>query len=361
MNHSNQPLSRRGFLRLASLSMGGLALRAWGSLSPLEDFPKSERLGRVCVGKVELKARPDEESPTVGVLYEDAVVPWLREVVGNRPYYINQRWVETPEGFIYAPYLQPVRNLPNQPVKDLVSTSLGQGMWAEVTIPYVDVLLDNPPARSPWLKEFLNPRLYYSQVFWIDQVKNDEQGQAWYRVNERFGYGDLFWARAEAFRPLSPEEILPISPEVEEKRLVVDVTHQTLTCFEGKTEVYFCRVSTGARFDAYGNPVDKWATPVGAFPIWRKLLSLHMTGGTTGGGWDISGITWTSLFVGSGVAVHGTYWHNDYGAPRSHGCVNARPEDAKWIFRWVLPQVNYDPGDVTVSMPGGTIVEVVEL
>jgi hypothetical protein len=47
--------------------------------------------------------------------------------------------------------------------------------------------------------------------------------------------------------------------------------------------------------------------------------------------------------------------------PRSHGCVNARPEDAKWIFRWALPQVNYDPGDVTVSMPGGTIVEVSEL
>jgi hypothetical protein len=44
----------------------------------------------------------------------------------------------------------------------------------------------------------------------------------------------------------------------------------------------------------------------------------------------------------------------------SHGCVNALPEDAKWIFRWVNPQVDYEPGDITVSMPGGTIVEVIE-
>lgn len=100
------------------------------------------------------------------------------------------------------------------------------------------------------------PRLYYSQVFWIDRVMSDEQGQAWYRVNERYGYGDLLWAKAEAFRPLSLDEIQPIRPEVEEKRVIVDVTHQMLSSYERKTEVYFCRVSTGAKFDINGNPVE---------------------------------------------------------------------------------------------------------
>ena len=87
-----------------------------------------------------------------------------------------------------------------------------------------------------------------------------------------------------------------------------------------------------------------------------------MSGGTTGGGYDLPGIGWTTLFVGSGVAIHSTFWHNNFGGElMSHGCVNARPEDAKWVFRWTLPVVPNDPGDVTVEgMNNSTTVEVVE-
>jgi hypothetical protein len=151
-----------------------------------------------------------------------------------------------------------------------------------------------------------------------------------------------------------------INPDVEEKRIRINLNYQTLSCFEGRNEVFYCRISSGAKFDAEGNPVDKWSTPLGSHPIWRKVISLHMSGGTTGGGYDLPGIGWTTLFVGTGIAIHGTYWHNNFGVPMSHGCVNARPEDAKWIFRWTQPEVSYEPGDMTVSMPGGTKVEVVE-
>jgi len=180
------------------------------------------------------------------------------------------------------------------------------------------------------------------------------------RVNERYSYGERFWAVAEAFRSITEEEILPIGSEKEGKRVIVNVTDQTLSCYEGKVEVYFCRISTGAKFDAYGNEVDAWSTPLGPHPIWRKLLSLRMSGGSSGGGYDLPGVGWTSIFVGDGVAIHSTFWHNNFGVPMSHGCVNARPEDAKWIFRWVNPVVELDPGELTVTMPGGTIVEVVE-
>jgi lipoprotein-anchoring transpeptidase ErfK/SrfK len=72
-----------------------------------------------------------------------------------------------------------------------------------------------------------------------------------------------------------------------------------------------------------------------------------MSGGTTGGGYDLPGIGWTALFSGDGVAIHSTFWHNNFGGElMSHGCVNARPEDAKWIFRWSNPPVQYDPGDL---------------
>jgi hypothetical protein len=64
------------------------------------------------------------------------------------------------------------------------------------------------------------------------------------------------------------------------------------------------------------------------------------------------------LFVGQGVAIHSTFWHNDYGTPRSHGCVNTRPEDAKWVYRWTNPIVDYTIGDLTIEDMKGTPIIV---
>jgi lipoprotein-anchoring transpeptidase ErfK/SrfK len=357
--------SRRDFLKFSVTGLGALGLFPWRRLFKVGDFPQSERLGRIVVGKVDIKVRPDAESQTIGALYEDAIVPWLREAVGSRPFRMNQRWVETPDGYIWSPDVQPVRNHPNLPIKNLPDTSLGPGMWAEVSVPYVDLIQANPPSRAPWLINRMNsglpPRFYYSQIVWVDQIKVDEDGQAWYRLNEKYGYGDLFWGAAEAFRPLTEAEILPLSPEVEDKRISVDLTTQTMSCFEGNREVYFARVSTGMMNNIQGQRVDDWGTPLGTHQIWRKAVSLPLFGGTSESGWALPAVGWVSLFVGSGVAFHSTYWHNNFGVPTSRGCVNCKPDDAKWVFRWTLPEVPYDPGDITVGMPGGTQIEVKEV
>jgi hypothetical protein len=359
-------LSRRTFLRLSGLTLGSLALRPMGRLLRLPEFPQADRLGRV-FNKVDVKKRPDFDSETVGVLYDDAVVPWLHEVAGRHPYRFRQRWVETDQGYIWSSDLQPVRNLPNQPIQELPATSLGPGLWAEVSVPYVDIVLGNPPARSPWLKYHqeggLPIRLYYSQILWIDQLKTDDTGQVWYRLNERFGYGDLFWVPAASMRPLTAEEVAPIRPDVTDKRVVVNVYEkfQTLSCYEGNAEVFFAVVAAGKKYDPDGKPLEHSATPRGKHFIWRKQLTTHMSGGTTGGGYDLPGIGWTTLFSGTGVAIHSTFWHNNFGGElMSHGCVNARPEDAKWVWRWTNPGVAYDPGDVTISGMTATTVEVIE-
>ncbi len=314
---------------------------------------------------MDIKARPDADSQTVGTLYEDAVIPWLREVAGSQLDRINQRFVETPDGYVWGGYVQPVRNQPNVPVVNLAETSLGPGMWVEVTVPYVELILDNPPARAPWLEyrisNNLPARFFYSQIVWVDQIRTDDKGQVWYRLNEHYDYGDIFWAPAEAFCPLTTEDMIPISPEVEEKRVVVNTWYQTMSCFEGEREVYFARISSGAQYDAWGNRVDAWSTPLGEYLIWRKAVSLPLSGSSAAAGWSLPAVGWVSLFVGSGVAIHSTYWHYNYGEPSSRGCVNARPDDAKWVFRWTLPFVPYAPGDVTVSMPGGTKVQVIEI
>ena len=361
-------ISRRDFLKFIAIAASGLSLGAWkyGTASSAE-FPQYDRLGRVCVGKIDVKIKPDQDSETIQVLYEDAVVPWLREIVGRKPYYINQRWVETDGGYIYASYLQPVRNLPNPPVTALIETSMGSGIWVEVTVPYAYVILQSAPSSHSWVEakteEGLPIRIYYGQVFWVDQIKTDDQGWVYYRVNPNYYGGvDMFWAPSESFRPIAQEELLPISPEITDKRVEVNLLRQTVSCFEGKDEVNFFRVSTGAKYDAEGNPVDKWSTPVGTTRISRKYLSLQMSGGTTGAGYDLPGIGWTSIFATGGVALHATVWHNDFGVPRSHGCVNLLPEDAKWIYRWTMPVVPYDPGMVDISLSGdaSTTVQVIE-
>ena len=141
---NNSPfLSRRDFLKLSALGVGTLAFRPLANLT-LPEFAQGDKLGRITAGKVDVYIRPDADSQIIGALYEDNVVPWLRESVGNMPGRINQRWVETSNGFIWGGNLQPVYNEPNAPVNVLPSTSLGEGMWVEVTVPYVDLLLDNP-------------------------------------------------------------------------------------------------------------------------------------------------------------------------------------------------------------------------
>lgn len=360
MTSSNQKVSRRDFLKLAGIGVGALSLHSisgkdesrlfYDPIKPLE-FPQADRLGRNCTadtnlsgGKIEIRTRPDVNSEKVRDVFRDEVFPWLKEVSTDSIDYNlpNQRWAETPEGYIHSLYLQPCRNLPNDP---LVSLPDGKGFWAEVTVPYVDLLLDNAVPISGWMRDHvayqLQPRLYFTQVMWIDQIRTGDSGRIIYHVNERYGNpGDFFWAEGAAFRPLTSEEISPIHPGVDPatKKVIVNLTYQTLTCKEGDQEVYFCRVSTGTQ---------EGSTPVGESPIRRKLISVRMSANTVATSYDLPGISWTTLFVGEGVAIHAATSHNDFGTVRSHGCVNCKPEDAKWIFRWTLPEVGLETGEKT--------------
>jgi len=376
----NKNLSRRDFIKLTGLGLGALAFNPFKpALSPwaLPQFPAGDHLGRI-FGKTDIHSEPSFNAPVVKTLYDDDIVVWQQEVITSGaidPNIINQRWAKTPDGFIYAPALQPVKNMPSPP---LTAIPDGQpGFWAEVTVPYVDLRLEGAPA-SPHMKFLLENnlplRLYYSQVVWIDQLAQADN-VIYYRFNENGGrpagmtggsYGDLLWGEAAAFRPFTADEVAPIHPDVDPatKKVVVDRTenYQTLSCLEGSEEVYFCRVSTGQYRDSYGSPVTEYLTPLGEHVVWRKSLSIHMSGGTTGTGYDTPAIPWSTLFSGDGYAIHGAFWHNNFGVPRSHGCVNCLPEDAKWIFRWATPVNSLMEGDVVAQgMTTGTHVIVQEL
>ena len=367
MNILNQPISRRNFLKLSALGLGMAVLKpTMPILNAAQDFPQVKRLGRV-LAKLDLKSRPSVDSQTTGTLYDDAVVVWLREVMGE-PFPMfptNRRWIETPDGYLPAPLVQPVFNLTNEPLREIPVSGSTKGFWAEVTIPYAPFYLVNETPSSPMLKDTPADRyrVYYSQVYWIDDVKERGDGEWLYRVREPHGsYGDVFWSPARAYKPLSEDDLSPISPNVEDKRVQIDLTKQTLSCYEGNTEVHFCRISSGAKYDAYGTQVDNWSTPVGNNQaINRKFLALHMAGGSTASGYELMSVAFTSIFSTGGVAIHSTYWHNNYGEPMSHGCVNVSPEDAKFVFRWSRPVVPYAEGKMEVTgFSNVTRVDVVE-
>ncbi len=375
MNNAKE-LSRREFLRLSALALGGLAmgknnltrsLGRWASVSQEEipQFPVNQLLGRICVGEpgahFEIKSEPYWDAPKVGDVWRDEVVVWNREVIATElnPYYINQRWVEIPEGYVYAEYVQKVRHEPQEPLSELPETATGErGMWVEIVTPYTGMTFQRGPSQY-WAREAIRPRLYYSQVFWaFDLRQAPETGKPQYCLMQLHGaFEDSYWVDADVCRRITPEEVAPIHPGVPDKHIIVNLHYQNMICYEGDQEVYFSKVTTGG----YSSQEERWLTPLGIHTIWEKRLSTHMSAGPAVGNFDIPGIAWTTLFDINGAAVHSTFWHNYFGKPMSHGCVNACPADAKWVWRWTEPAVPYYPGKVTIQgLNKSTQVEVIE-
>lgn len=335
---SRSSLSRRGFLKLAAHA--GLSYPVIGRLQPASE------LGRITEPEVTLHMRPDPDSAASARLSFDELVEVQRQVIGRGLYPHNHLWLETPEGYLWSAQAQIVRNAPNPVLSEIPES----GLWTEITVPYVDGLRRPDPAAAAVY------RLYYRMVLNVDRREIGTDGQVWYRVHDENGV--VMYAPGQAFRWIAPEELTPISPEVEDKAVVVDISRQVISAMESGVERYFARISSGYTFYPQDGSVSS-NTPIGQMWTWRKMVSRHMSGGDAVSGYDLPGVGWTVLFHGSGAALHSTYWHADYGAPRSRGCINLRPEDAKWFFRWTHPVVDYRPGDRTVQWPNpGTRVIV---
>jgi lipoprotein-anchoring transpeptidase ErfK/SrfK len=120
----------------------------------------------------------------------------------------------------------------------------------------------------------------------------------------------------------------------------VDLEEQTLVAYEADRPVFATMVSTGrAGFE----------TPTGTFRIQSKHVSTTMDDPNAGAeSYSIEDVPWTMYFEGS-YALHGAFWHDRFGRPRSHGCVNLAPADARWVFQWSTPQL--PPGWHGATLP----------
>jgi lipoprotein-anchoring transpeptidase ErfK/SrfK len=135
-----------------------------------------------------------------------------------------------------------------------------------------------------------------------------------------------------------------------EKWIEVDLSEQRLRAHEGNKVVLDVLVSTG---------LPRTPTVTGTFHIWSKLLKTDMVGGdpALGNYYNLKGVPYVMYFYRD-YGLHGTYWHNDFGRPKSHGCVNMRTKDAKWLFEWASPSLPKGKTVVysTAQNPGTRVV-----
>ncbi len=113
------------------------------------------------------------------------------------------------------------------------------------------------------------------------------------------------------------------------KRIIVDRTKQELTAYEGDNIFMTAKISTGLALTP---------TPAGTFKIYKKTPSRYMQGPlpylSDKQYYDLPGVPWNLYFTEGGAVIHGAYWHESFGSPYSHGCVNLPPDTARLIYSW---------------------------
>lgn len=137
----------------------------------------------------------------------------------------------------------------------------------------------------------------------------------------------------------------------------LSITSQTLVLYEGATPVYATLVSSGR--DGLGDPKETYSTPTGTFRVYQKHVTTTMDSSVADSEYELRDVPWVMYFQG-GYALHAAYWHDDFGKPRSHGCVNLSPIDARYVFNWSLPDVPADwhAGYTGDALGPGTLVHI---
>jgi hypothetical protein len=330
-------ISRREFLKLS------LLLPVLTKIP----FPTDHPLGRVTVRTIAVYSKADHQSSTVRSIPKDTILTLLETVIAKEPAG-NPRWHRIADGFVHSGDIQPVEFRP-QPVP---SSVLGP-LLAEVTMP----ITQSYQTISP--RESILYRLYYGSVHQVVGVTEGALGTSWYKLLDPRLQINLF-VPAEHMRLIPPEEYAPFPTTIpmDQKSITLTMTDQTVTAFEAGIPVKKFKVSAGLP-GGYGGDEDA-STPRGTFHIEMKTPSTHMGNGQLtkdSNAYELPGVPWVSYFeTTKGIALHGAYWHDDFGRPRSHGCVNMSMADALWIYRWSGPEA---PEPIGFARGYGTTVTVI--
>jgi len=145
---------------------------------------------------------------------------------------------------------------------------------------------------------------------------------------------DGFWVDDRHASRLDPVKRMPKWGKNGEKWMDVNITKQTLLALEGEKAVFATLISAGED----GLLEGKRATKKGIFRVHTKYVSTTMDSDTVGEEFELRDVPYVQYFE-EGFALHGAYWHDSFGTPKSHGCINLAPEDARRLFQWTEPAV----------------------
>ncbi|MBM3180373.1 MAG: L,D-transpeptidase [Chloroflexi bacterium] len=353
--------SRRDFLKLGGLTLGGLAFSPF--LPGLTSFDDSFVV-RIATAEMPVRKEPTDKSRIELTRYRDELVHIYGEVTAEEPLH-NPVWYRVWGGYLHRGRLQKVKTIYQTPPTAIPE---GKRLLTEVSVPFTT------PYR--FSKTFgwqpLSPPLYYGSAHWVEALEAgpemaDYKG-AWYRIFDELDSNVSYHVPAIHLRVFSPEEMDPITPDVphEQKKIEVNLSSQALFAYEYGNLVFQTKISSGVPGDPTGGTGIKTTTPDGKFFILEKDPAKHMgysyfSSETTGNfladidNYVLPGVPWTSFFTTLGHAFHGTYWHENFGTPMSHGCINMRSEDANWLFRWARP---IHTNDAVATRGLGTVVEI---
>jgi len=339
----NPQISRREFLKLATT--GSLAF----ALSDLK-LDRALAASSVTQGLMTISGVPLYDAPTfkaneIHKFKKDEVVEVTSvDENGENGNPFNTIWYQVNnEGYTYSGLVLPVETRYQKPSFDIPNS----GRVGEITVPF------SITKKAPYVYAELGYRVYYGSTHWVTRVVvTREEKSIWYEIYDS-ELKKYLYISSHDMRLVPHDELTLLSPEVpdEEKSIIVDRATQMVTAFEGQKLVLSQRCSSGA---------EGTDTPSGEFRTYHKGPAVHMTnqGDAIENIYNLPGVPWCSFFTGAGHALHGTYWHNDYGMPRSHGCVNLPSEVAKFLYRWTLPTVPVDAE--YIHRPGeGTRVQVI--
>jgi lipoprotein-anchoring transpeptidase ErfK/SrfK len=347
----NPQISRREFLKLASTGSLAFALkdlrldRSLSAALPWSATPAALKQGRITFSGMPLYDAPTFRATQIHNFGMDKIIEIASiDENGEQGNPFNSTWYQVDQGFTYSGWVQPVETNYQKPIFNIPE----KGQVGEITVPFTDT------KRDPFVYAERGYRVFYGSTHWVKRVivQRDEKS-IWYEIYD-FYLKENRYIASHDMRLIPNDELTTLSPEVpdEEKHIVVDLSTQLVTAFEGEKLVFSQRCSSG---------VKGTDTPKGEFRTYHKGASVHMT--NEGDAieeetvYSLPGVPWCSFFTGAGNAFHGTWWHNDYGRPRSHGCVNLPSEAAKFLYRWTKP--NVPPDTDYLHLPGeGTNVQV---
>lgn len=173
-------------------------------------------------------------------------------------------------------------------------------------------------------------RLNYREAVFLSGTSQRADGARWLETRA----GD--WLRDEHLIKLEPEALSAPWASPGRSWLRISIGKQTLVAYQGEQPVYATLVSTGA--DGLGDPETTRSTVRGQFLIHTKHVSVTMDSDEAGDEFDLRDVPYVQYFKDN-YALHAAYWHDGFGGPRSHGCINLAPLDARWLFQWTEPPV----------------------